>query len=396
MSTLYDILFGKRVPDDQDTSGEQLDPRVDGSLWELVKDHLKAGDVGSNGESNSPWSEQLDPRVDGSLWELVKDHLKAGNIGWGGEFIPPSSGPGLPEYHGDTAANPYARNSFPVSRTGFGRDFRAATAAGGDQASPMSDDSLEQLVPEWLKTGNVGWGVDTIPPLFTTENPLAPGLTQDSPGLGCDMAAKQVDAGAGRQTDKAEVGGNIQDLKGDSSNIQDTKGDTDPWNMKPSPQLVDFITHGEGLGEKPYKVEGKGNWTIGHGHEIQPGEDYSGGITPEGADKLLMKDLDERYAPAVRKWAKDNNIHLSQQQFDALVSLHYNLGLDQADTLTGLIKSGNATPDDIRSAFLLNYKGNGIPYGGLWRRRADEANMYLNGDYSRNDNRPLPEGIDWH
>ena len=132
MSTLYDILFGKRVPD-QDTSGEQLDPRVDGSLWELVKD-------------------QMAP-----VWS-----------GDSGGVVPPDSGPGLPGYHGDTTANPYARNSFPVSRTGSGRDFRADAAAGGDQASPMSDEDLGQRWFGARYAGKAGsgrresgeWGID--------------------------------------------------------------------------------------------------------------------------------------------------------------------------------------------------------------------------------------------
>ena len=170
MSTLYDILFGKRIPDDQDTSAEQVDPRVDGSLWELVKQHMAP------------------------VWS-----------GDSGGYVPLDSGPGLSGYHGDTAANPYARNSFPVSQTGFGRDFRADAASSGDQTSPMSDDSLGQLVPEWLKSRNVGWGIESIPPLFTEENPLVPDSSQGSEGLGRDWQ-KPIDAGTGSQTDKTEAG----------------------------------------------------------------------------------------------------------------------------------------------------------------------------------------------
>ena len=371
MSTLYDILFGKRVPDDQDTSGEQLDPRVDGSLWELVKDHLKTGDVGSNGESNSPWSEQLDPRVDGSLWELVKDHLKAGNIGWGGEFIPPSSGPGLPGYSGDTAANPYARTSFPVSCAGSGRDFRADVASSGDQASPMSDEDLGQLLPEWLKTRNVGWGVETIPPLFTAENPLAPGSSQGSEGLGRDMRARQ-EVGSQSEADGAEAGDGQAE-------------ETDPWNMKPSPQLVDFVANYEDFRDHPYRPTPSDEPTIGYGHQIQPGEVYNNKIDENEGKKILKKDMDDHVA-AVNNWAQSNNVKLTQQQFDALVSLDFNLkgGIeDGAEALTALIKSGNATPEDIRRTFGRYHNGPDGPLEGLVNRRADEADMFLAGDYRR-------------
>ena len=227
MSTLYDILFGKRVPDDQGETEEQVDPRVDGSLWELVKEHMAPvwfGDSGgivppdsgpglpgynSNTAANpsGTWEsdnqdttgKQLDPRVDGSLWELVKDHLKTGNIGWGGEFIPPSSGPGLPGYSGDTAANPYARNSFPVSCAGSGRDFRADVASSGDQASPMSDEDLGQLLPDWLKTRNVGWGIDTIPQWPGNDLSGHNGDSAESPATS-DSTFVKIEKGVGPKT----------------------------------------------------------------------------------------------------------------------------------------------------------------------------------------------------
>jgi GH24 family phage-related lysozyme (muramidase) len=63
--------------------------------------------------------------------------------------------------------------------------------------------------------------------------------------------------------------------------------------------------------------------------------------------------------------------------------------------LKALVKRGDATPQEIRDAFVLYHTSKGKPYSGLWTRRADEADMYLDGDYRRKFDRPLPEGINF-
>ena len=47
----------------------------------------------------------------------------------------------------------------------------------------------------------------------------------------------------------------------------------------------------EGFRSNEYKVGGKGNWTVGYGHEKLPGEDFSGGITEEQGEELLRQDI---------------------------------------------------------------------------------------------------------
>lgn len=49
MNSLYDILFGKRAADGQE--GTRLDPRVDGSMWQLLQTGLKTGAIGNGGEN---------------------------------------------------------------------------------------------------------------------------------------------------------------------------------------------------------------------------------------------------------------------------------------------------------------------------------------------------------
>jgi GH24 family phage-related lysozyme (muramidase) len=63
--------------------------------------------------------------------------------------------------------------------------------------------------------------------------------------------------------------------------------------------------------------------TIGYGHKIKPGEDFSGGITEKEAERLLKEDI--RIAEDdLRALVKDRN--LSQNEIDSLVSFLYNAG----------------------------------------------------------------------
>src|SRR5664279_1101283 len=62
--------------------------------------------------------------------------------------------------------------------------------------------------------------------------------------------------------------------------------------------------------------------TIGYGHKIQKGEDFSKGITSEQTDALFKKDMN----------VKENYMHsnvtakLTQNKWDALLFLTYNFG----------------------------------------------------------------------
>ncbi|MDR3564781.1 MAG: lysozyme [Negativicutes bacterium] len=299
MSTLYDILFGNQATSDGDESTDgKPDPRVDGSLWQLLQDSIKAGNFGNG------W-EQSAPKSDNSLWQLVLDSKAPAWSGDIGGFIPPGVKLGLPGYYGEAAGNLAAPDS----------------SAGGA-------------------------------------------------GLGQDWQAP-MDAGAGRPEVRVETDGEARK--------------TDPWNMKPSSQLIDFIANYETFKPLPYRPTPSDKPTIGYGHQIQPGEDFNDGINEETAKGLLQQQIGD-HAAAVNDWARRNNVKLTQQQFDALVSLDYNLagGVEYgAATLTGRIKSGEATPEDIREAFSLYNKGPDGPEQGLVNRRADEADMFLNGDYSR-------------
>lgn len=150
-----------------------------------------------------------------------------------------------------------------------------------------------------------------------------------------------------------------------------------------SKSLVEFLAAYEGFSPTPYRGADSQNLTIGYGHVIRPGETYTS-ITKEDALELKLKDI-ESFVEGVNRITKD--IELNQQQFDSLVSFAYNCGLGalESSTLLKKIKKGNATPEEIEESFSVWSYCNGKRLLGLWRRRMDEAEMFNEGCYTRDD-----------
>ena len=127
-----------------------------------------------------------------------------------------------------------------------------------------------------------------------------------------------------------------------------------------------------------------GKPTIGYGHVIQPSEGrYNTATLSEAeASALLLQDVSQQYGAHVA-----SRVHrdVSQNQFDALVSLCFNIGtggFDQSSVLA-LANAGTTSPDVIRRAFGLWNKVTNpktkvkLPNADLTIRRAREAALYL-------------------
>lgn len=86
---------------------------------------------------------------------------------------------------------------------------------------------------------------------------------------------------------------------------------------------LDYITKEEGFRNKAYK-DSKGLLTIGVGHLIKPDEQHlvSATLTDEQVKELLRSDL-KWCSEAVESSVK---VSLTQNQFDALYSLCFNIG----------------------------------------------------------------------
>lgn len=117
-----------------------------------------------------------------------------------------------------------------------------------------------------------------------------------------------------------------------------------------------------------------GVWTIGYGHTS--GVAMGDTCTKEEADEFLKDDL---------KTAEDavnaQNLDLSQTQFDALVSLVYNIGTGnfQSSTLLKLLKNDTASRDVVEKQWKVWKYSNKKVLKGLVRRRAAEYSLYKNG-----------------
>lgn len=110
------------------------------------------------------------------------------------------------------------------------------------------------------------------------------------------------------------------------------------------------------------------------------------GITETEADLLLRNYLTNTERVVNTKLIDANGLTLTQGQFDAIVSFSYNMGTAWITSPSQNIFQkivGGATGNDLIDAFARWCNAGGEVQGFLIRRRLSEANMYLNGVYSR-------------
>lgn len=119
--------------------------------------------------------------------------------------------------------------------------------------------------------------------------------------------------------------------------------------------------------------------TVGYGHLIKPGEDYTNGISEYEATELLKQDI------AVSERAVENSIlvPLSQNQYDALVIFAYNIGAKNfADsTVVKYVNNPeyhNFKYETLESAWMAWNKSHGVVNKGLVNRRKAEWNLFTN------------------
>lgn len=160
--------------------------------------------------------------------------------------------------------------------------------------------------------------------------------------------------------------------------------------MSLSEKGLNWLKHVERLALMPYDDQtGKqiSSWvkgaTIGYGHLIpkHEWEKYRNGITEAEAEALLRKDL-ERFVEAVRLIPRK----LAQHEFDALVILAYNIGVDafKGSTVYKMVSDPNfrsSVYKDLEAAWKAWNKSQGKILNGLIKRRAAEWDMYSRGLY---------------
>lgn len=151
--------------------------------------------------------------------------------------------------------------------------------------------------------------------------------------------------------------------------------DLQPNSMKTSQVGIDLISSFEDTKLQAYD-DSVGVWTIGIGTTVYPnGEKVKKGdtCTLDQAKSYFSHDL-KRFENTVNELVK---VAISQNQFDALVSLTYNIG-QTAFSKSTLLKKLNAK--DYAGAadqFLVWIRGGGKVLKGLERRRAAERALFL-------------------
>jgi len=147
--------------------------------------------------------------------------------------------------------------------------------------------------------------------------------------------------------------------------------------MKTGINGLELIKKYEGFRAEPYRCPA-GVPTIGYGATYYPGGRRvtmnDGHISKQRAEDLL-KDMLTRYEDGVNRYVQ---YQINQNQFDALVSFAYNLGVGALQKST-LLKKINIDPcdPDIAKEFKKWVRAGGRVLVGLQRRRKEEANLYF-------------------
>lgn len=141
---------------------------------------------------------------------------------------------------------------------------------------------------------------------------------------------------------------------------------------------LDFLKCREGGSGCSYLAnvyhDSKGYDTIGYGHLVKKGEDFSKGIDESQAEVLLSKDA----ATAVDFVNAHLSVAKSQNQFDALVSVAYTS--ERSASL--LLHDINAGYSPTLVNFIGSLKQGALDQRGLLNRRDLEYQVYENDNYN--------------
>ena len=156
-------------------------------------------------------------------------------------------------------------------------------------------------------------------------------------------------------------------------------------NMKASQELIEMLKKFEGFLQYPkwdYKQYSMGYGTVCYEHELAYYQEH--GITHEEAEERLKLHVNN-FSAVINRFIDRYNLTMTQQQFDAMVSLSYNCGTSWERETTGYLhnalKNGSVGNDLIYAFSLWSYT-NDVPHDGHLKRRLAEANLYLNNVYS--------------
>jgi len=150
-----------------------------------------------------------------------------------------------------------------------------------------------------------------------------------------------------------------------------------------SDEMIELLKKFEGFSLYPYWDYSQ--WTVGYGTRAPDDKlaEYKANGIPEVEAQALLMEFLETMGESVNSFADKFGLNLTQNQFDALLSLTFNCGaswLYKPGTLRTAVIEG-WTGDDFLFAFAQWSNSGDETIPGLIRRRLAEANLYLNGIY---------------
>lgn len=146
--------------------------------------------------------------------------------------------------------------------------------------------------------------------------------------------------------------------------------------MKVNKQVIQLVKSFEGCFLNAYLCPAK-VWTIGYGNTK-----YQNGTAVKQGDKITQEQAEALLSDILAEFSKDVSklikVELNDNQFSALVSFTFNLGVGALSKST-LLKKVNANPNDktIESEFMKWVSAGGKRLNGLVRRRTAESNLYF-------------------
>lgn len=133
-------------------------------------------------------------------------------------------------------------------------------------------------------------------------------------------------------------------------------------------KAITLIKKYEGFSAKAYRCPA-GVLTIAYGHTLGVKEGDT--VTQAQAESLLYDDIAPVY---IKVTSYDNKYHWNENEFCALLSFGYNLGVNSIDQLTSM---GTRSKTEIADAILKYNKANGKILTGLVNRRHEERKLFI-------------------
>lgn len=159
-------------------------------------------------------------------------------------------------------------------------------------------------------------------------------------------------------------------------------------NSLVSDACIKFVENYEEFHSEKYD-DGTGVITQGYGCIGDEIDDWGDAITEDVAAAKLKELINNKYATVIKADLDSKGVTLTQNEFDALTSMAYNIGTSGllSSTLYKNVVAGVRDVETITENFTrwskATVNGDSVTMEGLLKRRKDEAAMFISGSYSR-------------